>query len=71
MAETIRRAFSLSSAGTAYQGAWRCSLPPTLFVGLHVIAPILALVNIGEADFPVFLWFIDAFEEPLSLLVMR
>ena len=39
-------------------------------ISLHVILPVFPLVNIREAEFPVFVRLINALEESLSLFVL-
>ena len=36
----------------------------------HIVIPELPLLNVRKAEFPVLFRFVDAFEEPLSLLVL-
>ena len=40
-------------------------------IGLHIILPVFPLVNVGKAEFPVLVRFIDACEESFSLLLLR
>ena len=40
-------------------------------ISLHVMLPVFPLVNIREAEFPVFVRLINALEESLSLFVLR
>src|ERR1022692_4353816 len=52
--ETINRAFSLSSAGTTYQGGGlgACRVQASL-ISLHVMLPVFPLVDVREAEFPI------------------
>jgi hypothetical protein len=69
--ETINRAFSLSSAGTTYQGAIRACRVQASLISRHVILPVFPLVNVSEAKFPVLVGLINALEESLSLFFLR
>src|SRR5439155_20716013 len=40
-------------------------------VGLHVVLPVAALLDIGHAEFPVLLGIVDAREKALALLLLR
>src|SRR5664279_2898 len=47
----------------------RCA--EALFVGGHVVLPDLAFLDVGEAEFPVLVGIVDAFEEAFALLFLR
>ncbi len=42
-----------------------------ILVGVHVVLPEFPLVDVGGAELPVLVWFIDAREKSLSLLFVR
>ena len=42
----------------------------TSFIGVRVLLPVFPLVNVREAEFPVFVRLINALEESLSLLFL-
>ena len=42
-----------------------------ILISLHVMLPVFPLVNVSEAEFPVLVRLINAFEESLSLFVFR
>ena len=69
--DTIRRAFSLSSAGTTYQGACLVLVALRHFlIHPHVVLPEFSLLDVRHAEFPVLFRFVDAVEEPLALLLL-
>jgi hypothetical protein len=41
------------------------------FISRNVAPPELSLLNIGEAEFPIFIGLIDALKKALALLVLR
>jgi hypothetical protein len=43
----------------------------TGLIRLHVLLPIFPLMHVRQTEFPVLVGFIDALEEPLSLLFLR
>src|SRR5271157_5891777 len=43
----------------------------TSLISLHVMLPVVPLVNVREAELPVFVSLINALEESLALLVLR
>ncbi len=70
--DTINRAFSLSSAGTTYQGASPGACRTEAFlIRLHVVLPEFSLLDVRKAEFPVLFRLVDACEEALSLLFVR
>ena len=70
--ETISRAFSLSSAGTIYQGASRVLVALRhCLKSRHIAFPELSLLNVGKAEFPILIRLIDPLKKALSLLVFR
>ena len=69
--DTMRRAFSLSSAGMMYQGACRARRAEALLVRRHVVFPVFSLLDVRVAELPVLLGIIDALQEALSLLLLR
>ena len=68
----ISRAFSLSSAGTTYQGAAfvLVTLRQASYAYIYCF-PELSLFNVAKTEFSVFVRLIDAFEEALALFVFR
>src|SRR5260370_30106546 len=40
-------------------------------IRLHVLLPVVSLLDIGDAEFPVLIRLIDTFEEALSLFFLR
>ena len=69
--DTIRRAFSLSSAGTTYQGACLVLVAPRhSSYACHVVLPEFPLFNVRDAEFPVLFRLVDACEKALSLLLL-
>ena len=42
-----------------------------IFISLYVMFPVFSLVNVSEAEFPVLVRLINAFEESSSLFVFR
>ena len=69
--DTISRAFCLSSAGTTYQGAWRCSSLRGSLVRAHVVLPARPFRDIAGAELPVFRRVLDARQEAPRLLLLR
>ena len=70
--DTMSRAFSLSSAGTTYQGASRVLVrAQASFIGAHVLLPEFSLDNVRGAEFPVLFRLIDARQKALSLFFLR
>ena len=41
------------------------------FISVHVVFPVFPLMNVREAEFPVFIRLIDALQEALSLFLFR
>ena len=69
--ETIKRAFSLSSAGTTYQGAIGVLVAfKHRLVCFHVLFPVIPFVDVRKAEFPVLFRFINSFQEAFSLFVL-
>ena len=63
MRETIRRALSLSSAGNVAGRMMGAGGVKAILVCFHVVLREFPLVNIRDAEFPVFVRLIDAGEE--------
>jgi hypothetical protein len=42
-----------------------------IFISLHVMLPVFPLVDVREAEFPILVGLINAFEESFSLFVFR
>ena len=42
-----------------------------IFKSMHILFPIFPLVNVGEAEFPILVRLINAFEKSLSLFILR
>ena len=42
-----------------------------ILISRHIASPELSLLNVGETEFPIFIWLIDALEKAPALLVFR
>jgi hypothetical protein len=70
--ETIRRAFSLFvGRNDIPRGFASACLTETLLASRHIAPPELSLLNVGKAEFPIFVRLIDALKKALALLILR
>lgn len=57
-----------------YHKPWRAvrtGLTQTCLIGLHVLGPEFALFNVGQSQFPIIFWLVNAIKKTHSLLLRR
>ena len=53
------------------RGIARARRAQAFLVGLHIVLPEFAFLDIGRAELPVLVWLVDAGKEALALLILR